>query len=151
MPSRVLTKYFLKRYGYTVMAIGNVPIAKYTFFSKSLSRPRSTHCPACFSPRRSRPSLPTRMYSSTITFLQVLLLPLVFNLFRPTSANVTVYDYGGPVTSTVSGAQPAYTGLQAYNPILLKAPPLPSPAPSNNFNVSDGDSVYVSYVHVSSI
>lgn len=64
----------------------------------------------------------------------LLLLPL---LFPPsTTANVTVYDYGGQITATSSGAQAAYTGLQAYNPIKLNAPALPNPAPANAFNIN---------------
>jgi hypothetical protein len=76
------------------------------------------------------------MYPSTIpSFLQVLLLSLF--VFRTAEANVTVYGYAGPVTTSVSGAQPAYTGLQAYNPITLSAPPMPSPSPGNAFNVGN--------------
>ncbi|KIM79709.1 glycoside hydrolase family 79 protein [Piloderma croceum F 1598] len=75
------------------------------------------------------------MYPSAIpSFLQVLLLFLLF--FRTAEANVTVYDYAGPVTTSVSGVQPAYTGLQAYNPIVLNAPPLPTPSPANTFNIN---------------
>ena len=126
------------RYSYTAMTLRYVAdseILGNTFFSRAFLRHvRSLPLPCLLS--RSRLSLTTRMYLPTIpSFLQVLLLSLAF--CRTTSANVTVYGYAGPVTTTVSGAQPAYTGLQAYNPILLSAPPLPSPAPSNAFNVGN--------------
>lgn len=71
------------------------------------------------------------MYSSTLfSSLLVSLLPLA-------NAAVTIYNYEGAVATSVSGsAAPAYTGLQAYNPITLSAPPLPNPAPSNAFNIA---------------
>jgi len=63
------------------------------------------------------------------------LLALIF--LRPAAASVTVYDYAGAVASpTVSGVQPQYTGMQAYNPIELQPPPLPVPLPANAFNIA---------------
>jgi hypothetical protein len=67
--------------------------------------------------------------------LPLFLLPLIF--VYPATASVTVYGYAGAVaSSTVSGAQPQYTGMQAYNPVTLQPPPLPVPLPANAFNIA---------------
>jgi len=60
-----------------------------------------------------------------------LLCPL---LLSGSTVAVTVYGQAPlAATSTTPGA--AYTGLRAYDPTVLQPPPLPSPAPGNQFNL----------------
>jgi hypothetical protein len=68
------------------------------------------------------------------SFLVRALLSLLFT--APSAlADVTVYGWEGAVaTSTAAPAN--YTGLQAYNPVVLTPPPLPSPMPATTFNIA---------------
>ncbi|KAI0633080.1 glycoside hydrolase family 79 protein [Trametes polyzona] len=86
------------------------------------------------------------MYAPLVLSLTCLLAPLVH-------ANVTVYGLFGQTTAdpgalrsgTVSIASttsfvtvpgpPHYTELAAYNPIFMEPPPIPSPAPANQFAI----------------
>jgi hypothetical protein len=70
-----------------------------------------------------------------------LIRSLLFLFFGAVQATVTVYGpYGttqnpfglsGTATATASGAAANYTGAAAYNPTVLKAPPVPDPKPAN--------------------
>lgn len=77
---------------------------------------------------------------SSIPFL----LTLCLSFFRVVHASVTVYGIEGALTTAITTASSAtYTGPQAYNPILLQAPPLPNPAPANTFNIQLANAVPV--------
>jgi hypothetical protein len=68
------------------------------------------------------------------------LIPLFFSAVQ---ANVTVYGTGtqnpfalsGSATATASGAAANYTGAAAYNPTVLKPPPVPDPKPPTSFDI----------------
>lgn len=50
----------------------------------------------------------------------------------------SVTSANGPLTTsfvTTPGA-PQYTGLAAYNPVYMVPPPIPSPAPANQFTIN---------------
>lgn len=67
--------------------------------------------------------------------LSILLFPFIF--FHLAAASVTVYGYAGAVASSTDTAkEPSYTGMQAYNPVVLQPPPLPVPPPANAFTVN---------------
>ena len=78
------------------------------------------------------------------SLLPLLLLTLCLSFFRVVDASVTVYgNHGALTTATATGSSATYTGWQAYNPIVLQAPPLPSPAPANTFNIQLSNAVPV--------
>jgi hypothetical protein len=70
----------------------------------------------------------------TIFLIYVFSLSLLLGL---SSADVTVYNTAGqvPLQTATPGGTPPYTGFQAYNPIQLVPPPVPSPAPPSTFQI----------------
>jgi hypothetical protein len=48
-------------------------------------------------------------------------------------ASVTVYNNYGEAEAQATSTSTAYTGYQAFNPLVLDPPPVPSPAPSTKF------------------
>ena len=60
-------------------------------------------------------------------------IPLIFHLSL-VLAHVTVYNIDGP-SPTRTAAPGVYTGLQAFNPIVLEPPPVPSPPPPTKFDL----------------
>ena len=66
------------------------------------------------------------------------LIPLCFGIAQ---ADVTVYGtgtqrpFGTTASASATGAAANYTGAAAYNPTVLKAPPVPNPKPATNFNI----------------
>ena len=61
-------------------------------------------------------------------YLFFLLLPLI------TRAHVTVYDTAG-LHPTHTPGPGEYSGLQAFNPVELTPPPIPTPCPPAEFNI----------------
>jgi hypothetical protein len=69
--------------------------------------------------------LPNMRYS-VITSI----LPLCVDLAY---ASVTVYNNYGVSGAEATSTSTAYSGYQAFNPLVLDPPPVPSPAPSTKF------------------
>lgn len=81
------------------------------------------------------------MHPQSVQSLALPLLIICLSFFRVADASVTVYGYQGALTTTTTASSATYTGQQAYNPILLQAPPLPNPAPANTFNIQLANAV----------
>lgn len=82
------------------------------------------------------------MHPQPVHSLALPLLILCLSFFRVADASVTLYGVQGALTTTTTTASSAaYTGMQAYNPVLLQAPPLPSPVPANTFNIQVANAV----------
>ena len=84
----------------------------------------------------SSTTIPTMRKQDVLSFLASF-----FCLLSTTYAQVTIYnDPGqsalGTGTQTSSAAQESYTGLGAYDPLVLTPPPIPDPAPPREFGIT---------------
>src|ERR1700722_1799751 len=75
-------------------------------------------------------NLPLNMNYNLFTLVVSLCLHL-------TKADVTIYNTLGSAQATPTGSSSSgvYTGPQAFNPVVLEPPPVPSPAPATNFHL----------------
>lgn len=64
-------------------------------------------------------------------------LAFLLSALSAAHASVTVYSQVpiGKATGTAQSAAAAYSGSAAYDPTVLNAPPIPNPAPPNQFTL----------------
>jgi hypothetical protein len=80
---------------------------------------------------------PTRLLTLLLLLFKMLLSSLLLSscFVFLARASVTVYNQLPLGAATASAAAANYTGAAAYDPTVLTAPPVPSPAPPNTFSL----------------
>jgi len=63
------------------------------------------------------------------------------------NGEVTVYYQPGPYSPAPSYGGGVYAGVQAFNPAVVEAPPVPSPAPNTSFSIRLDNTTGLSIPH----